>query len=307
MIAFLSRLLPLFANNLLPIFLAAGVGYLLGWYFEIDVRALSRVVFYVFSPCLVFNLLTHTRLSGSDLVRMVGFAFAQFAVVGALAWLGGRLLKYERGLFVGVMLAALLPNAGNFGLSLNMFAFGEEALAYASLYFIVSSIVAYTAGVFIASLGKSSLAKSLTGTLKIPTVYAVALALLFGWQGWALPLPLERTAKVLGDAAIPTMLVLLGLQLQRVVWNGSKRGLAFATGMRLVISPLVAVGLSALFGLHGAARQAGILESATPTAVMTTVLATEFEVEPGFVTMAVFTTTLLSPLTITPILALLGG
>jgi predicted permease len=62
-----------------------------------------------------------------------------------------------------------------------------------------------------------------------------------------------------------------------------------------------------LFGLQGATRQASILEASMPTAVMCTILATEFDVEPAFVTSVVFVTTILSPLTITPLLSYLGG
>jgi len=55
------------------------------------------------------------------------------------------------------------------------------------------------------------------------------------------------------------------------------------------------------------ALQAGVVEAATPTAVLSTVLATEFNTEPTFVTTVVFTTTVLSPLTLTPLLAYLGA
>ena len=53
--------------------------------------------------------------------------------------------------------------------------------------------------------------------------------------------------------------------------------------------------------------KAGVIEAATPTAVLSTVLSTEFDTEPAFVTSVVFTTTLLSPLTLTPLLAYLGA
>jgi predicted permease len=77
--------------------------------------------------------------------------------------------------------------------------------------------------------------------------------------------------------------------------------------MRLLAAPALAIGLSFVWGLHGAARQAGILESAMPTAITTTVLATEYNVEPAFVSTVVFVSTLLSPLTVTPLLAYLGA
>ena len=119
-------------------------------------------------------------------------------------------------------------------------------------------------------------------------------------------MPVARAAGVLGDAAIPTFLVLLGMLLRRVNLRGNLPALSLAVAMRLLASPALAVLLVPLFGLTGIARQAGILEAAMPAAVMTTVLATEFEVEPEFMTAVVFVSTILSPLTLTPILAYLS-
>jgi malate permease and related proteins len=300
-------LLTLFSNNLLPVFLAAGAGFFLGKTKKIEAQALSRVAFYIFSPCLVFDLLTSNKLGNGDILKMAGFALTQMLLMTLLAWVIGRGLRFERPLLVAVLLGVMLPNAGNYGLSVNLFAFGESGLAYASLYFITSAMVANTLGVYIASLGRSSYKEALLGLLRIPTIYAVGLALVFIRFNWSLPIPVARPVEIFSNAAIPTMLVLLGLQLGRAEWNGKVVGLATANGLRLVVSPLVGLGVSALFGLQGTMRQAGVLETAMPTAVMATVLATEFEVEPAFVTAVVFTSTLLSPLTVTPLLAFLGG
>ncbi len=303
----MSDLITVFVQNLLPVFLAAGAGYLLAAATPIEPRPISRVVFYIFSPCLVFNLLTENQLDSAVMLSMASFAIFQLLSVAFLTWLLARLARLEKQFVVAVVLAALLPNAGNFGLSVNLFAFGEEALALASLFFVSSAMLSYTVGVYIASLGRSDYRRALAGLLKIPTIYAVVLALLFLRLDWQLPQPVERAAGLLGDAAIPTMLVLLGVLLRRARWSGNLLPLAIANGMRLVASPLLAFFLAARFGLQGAARQAGILEASMPTAVMATVLATEFDVEPGFLTAVVFSSTLLSPLTLTPLLVILGG
>ncbi len=143
----MGDLLALFANNLLPVFLAAGAGFVLGKTMKIEVQTLSRAAFYVFSPCLIFTLLTKNEMSGGDVLRMGGFATVQILLVGGVAWLIARGLKLRRELLVAVILAAMMPNAGNFGLSVELFAFGEKGLAYAGIYFIASSILANTVGV----------------------------------------------------------------------------------------------------------------------------------------------------------------
>jgi predicted permease len=302
----LGNLASLFINNLLPILLIAGIGYLCGKYLQIEPRSLSRIIFYVFSPCLIFNLLMNSQLSNGDILRMIGFTVSVVFCVSMVTFLLGKLLKLNRQMLAAVVLATLSTNSGNFGLSLNLFAFGESGLAQASIFFVTSALITYSVGVAVASLGTASLKQSLLKLLKIPTIYAVFLALVFVWQGWQLPLSLARTTTLLGDASIPTMLILLGLQLQANQRTRHIPALVLASSMRLVGGAVFGLVLGALFGLQGVAYQAGVIEAATPTAVLATVLSTEFDAEPAFVTTVVFTSTLLSPLTLTPLLAYLG-
>jgi predicted permease len=303
----LNALGGLFLNNLFPILLAAAAGFMLGKTLDVEPKSLSRIIFYILSPCLIFNLFTSSELTGADLFRMTTLFILIFIALGIFVVVVGRLFKLPRGVLIAVLLTTLFMNAGNYGLSLNFFAFGEPGLAQASIFFVLSGIMIYTVGVLIASLGSYPLSDALTGLLKIPAIYALVLAVLFLRMDWTMPLPFQRTIDLLSQAAIPAMLILLGLQLQRFRWGGDLRALALTVSTRLVLSPILAVVLSLALGMKGVARQAGILEAAMPTAVMTTVLATEYGVEPAFVTTAVFISTVLSPLTLTPLLAYLGA
>lgn len=303
----MSQLLSLFSNNILPIFITAGAGFLSAKYLKVTPRSVSLLAFYIFSPCLIFNLLTTSQLGGTEIARMAGFTIAIVLILGILAGFLGWVMHLERRLLVALLLVVMFCNAGNYGLSVNLIAFGEEALAHASLYFVTTAILMYTVGVVLASLGNTSLRQALNGMIRVPTVYAVVLALLFNQFGWKLVLPLERSIELLADATIPVLMVLMGIQLQASRWTNHTLALSVGNLLRLLVSPALALALSFVFRLEGAAFQAGIIESAMPTAVFMTVLATEYEIEPAFVTTAVFTSTLLSPLTLTPLLALLGA
>lgn len=303
----MSAYLGLFSNNILPIFLAAGAGYLLAKFLHVPPRPVSQIAFYIFSPCLLFSILTKSQLSSADVTRMAGFTVTIVLTIGLITWMLGRFMRLERRLLAAVLITAMFSNAGNYGLSLNLFAFGEDALAHASLYFVIIAMLTYTLGVIVASMGSASLGQALWGLRKVPAIYAVVLALIFVGVGLELPLFLDRTVSLLGEAAIPVLMVLMGIQLAHSKWDGQTRAVSLSSSMRLIAGPALAVGLSLLFGLHGAARQAGIIESAMPTAIVTTVLATEYDVEPSFVSTVVFISTLLSPLTVTPLLAYLGA
>lgn len=303
----MSQLAGVLVNSLLPVLLAAGTGYPLGKWLHINPRPFSQVIFYIFSPCLVFTLLTDNQLNGGDIVRVIALTAGVTFLVGVIAWGAGRAMKLDRRLLMAVLLACMFMNAGNIGLPLTQFAFGERALAFATLFFVISIIISYTVGVVIASMGATSLWESLTRLLKLPTFYTLILAILCNTFGWKLPLPLDRAVRLLSSASIPCMLVLLGLQIQRASLKENRLGLILAGSMRLLVAPLLAIGLGLLLGLKGPAYQAAVIEAGMPTAVLTTVLSTEFDTLPAFVTSAVFFSTLLSPLTLGPLMILLGG
>jgi malate permease and related proteins len=303
----LSALASLFLNNLLPVFLALAAGFGLGRWLNIEPKPISQVSFYIFSPCLIFSLITSNNLNDADFLRMMAFATVVISLTGLITWALGRMLKLERRMLMAVILAAMFMNAGNYGLSVNLFAFGEEGLAHASLFFVVSAIYTYTGGVVIASMGSLSLKHSLLNLARLPVVYAVLAAFVFVRLDWTLPLPVERTVVLFAQAAIPSMLVMLGLQLNQVRWEGNTAAVTLSTTMRLVAAPLLGLLLSRSFGLQGAAHQAGVLEAGMPTAVLATVLATEYDLEPSFITTVVVISTLLSPFTLTPLLAVLGA
>jgi predicted permease len=303
----LSQLFSLFFNNLFPILLIAAIGYSLARWLKITPRPLSQVIFYVFSPILVFNLINSSHLSNQDILRTLAFAILLIGAVGLIAWLLGKLLHFDRKILAAVLITCMFMNAGNYGLPLTDFAFGEVALAFASVFFVVNSVLTNTLGIVIASSGSMSVWNSIKGLLKFPAIYALILGILFLQFKWQLPAGLDRTVTLLSNAAIPSMLVLLGMQLVNIRLDGQLVPLILTSGLRLLAAPLLAFGLAYLFGLSGAPYQAVVLESAMPVAVTNTILATEFDAEPTFVTAAVLITTLLSPLTLTPLLAFLGA
>jgi predicted permease len=157
-----------------------------------DPKTLSQVVLYVFSPCLLFNLLTTSRLSGADIARVMLFTTVSTLLVGAVTWAGGAALRMSRPVLAGVLLSSMFMNSGNFGLPVVLFAFGETALSFASLYFVTTTILTYSVGTVIASMGSESLLRALSNVFRVPVVYGLILALIFLGTGWTVPMPLAR-------------------------------------------------------------------------------------------------------------------
>jgi len=303
----MTGLIELFNANLLPILITAGLGFLLSKTIDLNPKTVSRITFYLFSPALIFSIFLNSELTTSEILRMVGFAFSANITVALIAFLLAKLIGFNRKVIIVIVLTTILVNSGNYGMSLNEFAFGEKALAFASIYFVCSSIMVNTFGVMIASMGKASLGQSMLNILKFPALYALVIAIILNQTDAQLPLALDRAITKLAGAAIPSMLVLLGMQLGKACLNKNMGAVALAVGIRLLVSPFIALGLSQPFRLEGPALQAGVTEASMPTAVMTTILSTEFDVDPSLVSTIVTLTTLLSPLTLTPLIAYLGG
>jgi len=301
-----NELVTTFANNLLPILLVGLAGYVLGKTLTIDSRTMGRVVFYVFSPLLVFNLMVNSELNLKQALVTVGFTASIIAVMGLLAFLLGKLLQLERPQLLAVILTVAFGNTGNYGLPLVKFAFGDEALAVASIFYVTTTILFNTVGVVIASLGHTDLKSAVLGLLKLPSLYGVILALLVKSLGIQLALPLTRTIEIAANGAIPVMLILLGLELTRIQWSHSWRALGAGVFIKLAFAPVVGLFLAGIFGLEGHERQGNVIEAAMPAAVATTVVATEYRLEPSLVTAIVFLGTILSPLTLTPLLVYLA-
>jgi predicted permease len=298
-------LLAIFASDILPIFLIAGVGYLLARFLDASVKTLAHVVFYALVPCLVFNLLVTSKMTGGQFGRMAAMAVLVTAAMGLVGRLAAVPFRMSRPELSAFLLVVMFSNSGNYGLPVVLFAFGQEALSHATVYFVTGSVMTYTVGVFLAAAGRRSVRSALVGIAKVPHLYAVAVAVVVVWTGMKIPLAIMRPVGLLSEAALPLMVLVLGMQLERATLPDRPALVALAVGLSLIVAPLVALGLASLLGLSGAPRQAGVGLASMPVAVVTTILALEFDVAPAFVTSAVFASTLLSPLTLTPLIAYL--
>ena len=301
-----SVLASTFANNILPIVLLSGAGFALGKLLHVDPRSLGRVVFYIFGPILIFDLMVKNRLALSEAAVVIGFTVTIILTLGLLAYFLGSLLKIERPALISIVITTMFANTGNYGLPLVSFAFGEDALPYAGIYFVTTTFLFYTLGVLLASLGHMNLKDAALGLFKVPTMYAVILAVLINTWNIVIPTPIERAVQLASDGTIPLMLILLGVQMTHVEFSNNLRALQLSVSLRLLVAPLIALLLTALFGIEGFARQGAMTQASMPSMVSSTVLATEYQLDAKLVTAVVFVSTLLSPLTLTPLLVFLG-
>lgn len=293
-------------QNILPIFLVASFGFLLRRRFNLDIRTLSRIVFLVLSPCLVFSSLANSKLPSGELVVLVGFSALNILAIGGLAFIVARLFRLGRVETATMLIVTMFVNGGNFGLTLLQLRYGDEGLSRGVVYYVTSTVMVYTVGVLIASLGHVNWRDTLRRIMRLPAVYAALLAILVYSFHIPIPGPIMSGVTIAGSGAIPVMLLVLGMQIADLQPEDSSRFVWPATGLRLIGGPLVGLGIASVLGLQGVGRSAMIIESAMPAAVINLILATEFGLPASTVARIVVFSTLISPLTIAATITILS-
>ncbi len=295
----------LFVEIILPVFLIVLSGFLLERFGKLDFRTITNTGLYLLAPSLVFSALMKREVP-LDLARnLFLFMLAYTAILTALAVGLGRALSMDRDARTALSLSTVFMNVGNFGLPLAYFAFGEPGLDVSVLTFVIFNLPLSTLAIVFAQGVGAPLMPALRNTMKIPIFHAVLLAFALKGLGVGLPLFLLRPFDLMGQAAIPLMLIMLGMQLARTELVATPGFLTLAGTIRLLIAPAVAWLITPWFGLEGLARQVVILQTSTPAAVLPLLYSLRFGARPDLVAGAIFTSTLASAASLTLLLYLL--
>jgi predicted permease len=279
----------------LPIVLTVAVGFVwsrLGR--TLGSKDLTALVSDVATPCLIVSTFQTSRLSFDAFAAMAGAtatAILLFAGFGALIlWLAGLRIRT-------FLPSISFPNAGNLGLPVSLYAFGQEGLGYAIAFFSIGSVANYTLGQTIAA-GKANWA----GLARLPILYAVALGIALAFWDVRLPDWAATTIGLIGNLTVPIMLLMLGASLSQLEVSDFGRAF-FVSLVRLALGAAVGIGVAAAFGLGGTLKAVLILQCANPVAVYNYLFAQRWDNEPEAVAGVVVISTLLSLLTIPLLLA----
>jgi predicted permease len=297
-----------FYRIVVPIFLLIGTGTLMDRVFKLDLRTLSKLNFYVFVPALAFVSLLEADIGGDRMIRIALFAAIHVAVLFVLCRL--FIARWEsRETNLVLLLGTMFFNCGNYGFPLVILAFGREYLGIAAVVLLVQNLLSFTLGVWLFEKQSRGFLKTFIGLLRIPVIYAVSLPFLLRWLNRDVPGPLMDSFRFLGDGLIPVALLTLGAQLSRSFGIKNILSISTVTGMRLIVSPLVAAGilLVPFFALSVTDRAVLVAMAGLPVAVNVYILASQYEKGEELASQSVFWSTLLSAVTLSVLLTLYPG
>lgn len=292
-----------------PVFIVIAAGFLLHKLVSVETTSVSNIILNIFTPCLVFTSIVNSSFASKEWWQISLTAAVSILMLVVLSWMIGRALHLSKELAATFVLTTSFVNAGNYGLPLSLFAFGEAGLALAVIFFVVSSVLMFTVGVFVASQGKHSLKQSINNIIRLPLIYAISAAAAVKISGSSVPKPILQGLGLMSQAAIPCMLVVLGIELAQSKFQQSSREdwkfLSLTSVIKLLLPILVVAMISQAIGLAGLARNVALVQASMPTAVFIVILTLKYGGNSRFATNAVLISTLASVATLTLLLSIL--
>ncbi|WP_106745358.1 AEC family transporter [Yoonia maritima] len=282
-------------NITAPVFLLAAVGFTwvkLG--FEYRVEFVTRLTMTLSVPCLIFVALMKTKIEPEALAALTLASLVAYIIVMAASFALVKLAKLDIRTFLAPL---VFGNTGNLGLPLALFAFGEDGFGYAVVVFAVMAIMSFTIGVWIVSGGGS-----LKRVVQEPLVGATLLGALFLWQGWETPIVLTNTLELIGQMAIPIMLITLGVAVARLETKAMTQAMWLSV-VKVIICVAASLAAANWFGLDPVPTAVLIVQIATPVAVTSYLLAEKYGADAQPVAGLVVASTLLSVVYLPLILA----
>ena len=246
---------------IVPVFFVIGIGYYLGKKNpDINTDFITTFAGNVGTPGMIFYTITTTGVTLSVFTEYFIYALiiiGGFALVGILFLL---LLKKD---FISELPPLILPNTGNMGIPICLFAYGTAGLGVASAIASVIILLHFTIGVLLAK--KSFSFKIL---IKNMPIYGIIISVLFLYFEWDVPGYLENTTFLLTYATIFLILMSLGIALTRlkvVSWTHA----SILGTVRVVIGPIICFGFISYLNLEGFAAGVLLIQSCMPSAVLT--------------------------------------
>ena len=244
-----------------PVFFVIGIGYYLGKKNpEINTDFITTFAGNVGTPAMIFYTITTTGVTLSVFTEYFIYALiiiGGFSLVGILFLL---LLKKD---FISELPPLILPNTGNMGIPICLFAYGTAGLGVASAIASVIILLHFTLGVLLA---KKSFSFEIL--IKNMPIYGIIVSVIFLYFEWDVPGYLENTTFLLTYATIFLVLMSLGIALSRlkvVSWTHA----SILGAVRVIIGPLIGFGLIKFLNLNGFAAGVLLIQSCMPSAVLT--------------------------------------
>ncbi|OLS35438.1 AEC family transporter [Bacillus sp. MRMR6] len=282
---------------LIPIFGIFALGFIGQKKIGFEPKTISTMALYLMSPVLVFRTFYSIRFDLTYLyMTLYTFAlcFSLIIVVYMIAFIRHYSIKET----CGMILASSFMNNGNYGTPVVLLLFGATGLDYAIILMVIQQLAMCTVGVYYAAKGGkdgNGIRSAVRAVKRMPMVYGAIAGSILQVMHVKLGASITEAVDMVANAAIPTVMLVLGMQLARIsLKNLEREKVSLSLITKLAISPIIAYFLTLALPVDDMVKQIMIIMAAMPTAANTTMYALQFNTEPEFVSSATLVSTTLS-------------
>lgn len=297
-----------FFNVLIPVFAIFILGYIGEKKIGFDPKSISAMSLYIMTPVLVFETF-YTNVLDSDYLYITIFALGLCAALILLVYLISYVRGYSTKEKCGLILGSVFMNNGNYGTPVALLLFGAAGFDYAVILMVIQTIVMATVGIYFAARGSDiggGFKDTIGVVMRMPIIYGAVAGWLFQVTGITIGSSFMTTLDLVGNAAIPTIMLVLGMQLAKIsLKNVEKEKVFYAVTLKLAIAPIIAWGIGYFLPVDMLLKQLMVVMAGMPAAANTTMYAIQFNTEPEFVSVCTFVSTILSLVTLPVIFALI--
>ncbi len=253
---------------LFPVFFIVGIGYFLGRQkSDIDTTFITNYSANFGAPALFIFAITSSGVTYSIFAEYFIYsviALTCFAITGII------FLFFMKKDISRELPPFFLPNTGNMGIPICLFAYGSLGMGVAAAISSLVVLLHFTANIFLAS--KKFDIKII---LKSPSTYAVIISVLFLYFDFEMPKFALNTVMLLGYTMIVLILMSLGVSLTQMKVFSVRSSLISSIG-RVIVGPIIGFTLIKIFNLSGYAAGVLLIQSAMPSAILTYLIASMY-------------------------------
>lgn len=311
--------LHILGNNIIPVFIIIGLGFLISKKFNLNLFTLSKLNFYLFMPGFIFYNIYTANLS-LDMLKILFLAITLMIANDLLGRIISKIRKYDVGMTNAFKNSIMFNNAGNIGISLITLVFGNapfviggetpylnQALTVQVIILVFINTTMNTLGFYNAGRAKMNFKDSMYQILTMPIIYAIFLALVLKYLKVDITTtPLWPTLIYIKDGLVPMALLTLGVQISKTQFGFRDFDVNLAVFTRLIIGPMLALVFIYIFGFSGVIAQTVFISYSVPTAVNTVLIAVECDNHQSFASQQVMISTIFSAITLTSAIYLAG-
>jgi malate permease and related proteins len=308
----MSIFFHILGNNVVPVFVLIGFGFLLSKKFDLNIYTLSKLNFYLFTPGFIFYNLYTTELH-MDMLKVLFYCILFLIVSDVLSRVVARIRKYDIGLANTFKNSITFNNTGNIGLSLIVLVFSGEpfivnghtpylnqALTSMIMIMVFMNLSINTLGFYNAGRARNSFKDSIRQVFVMPPIYVIGIVLLLRYIEFDLTVtPVWPAIEYVKGGLVPMSLITLGVQLSKTKFDFRDVDVHIVVFTRLFIGPILALIFIYLFKFSGVTAQTLLIAYSLPTAVNTALIAVEYDNNQDFASQAVMLSTICSSVTLT--------